>query len=162
MFRAFILASASLCYLSHIPYRLVPHEKWKGGGLLGSLAGWAILWVMPPGGWPAWAALGTAAAFSIWASHWAEKFYGAHDDPRIIIDEVAGVWTAALFLPRAAAPMVLGLVFFRVFDVLKGPWGRAAARLPGGWGVVADDLLAGALAYLCVRLAGMVMPFPPI
>ncbi len=75
-----------------------------------------------------------------------------YDDPRIVIDEVAGVWLACAGLPRTALPMILGFVLFRVFDVWKGPWGRTAARLPGGFGIVADDLAAGVIANLGARL----------
>jgi phosphatidylglycerophosphatase A len=61
------------------------------------------------------------------------------------------VWTACLLLPRLPAPFLLGAFFFRVFDVFKGPWGRAVSRLPGGWGVVADDLVAGVIAFFLTK-----------
>jgi phosphatidylglycerophosphatase A len=47
--------------------------------------------------------------------------------------------------------MLAGLILFRVFDVWKGPWGRAASKLPGGWGVVADDVLAGLIAAFLIQ-----------
>jgi phosphatidylglycerophosphatase A len=96
-------------------------------------------------------------------SHWAEKILAHHDDPRIVIDEVAGLWVAAIAVPRTLGPMMAALILFRVFDVFKGPWCRWAARAPGGWGVVADDLLAGLLANLLLHgfLRGSSLsPFP--
>lgn len=147
-----VLALASVGFVSYLPYKAVPFAKWKGGGFLGSLAGWGAMWLLPHEGPLYWGVLVLIVAVSIPVSHYAEKLLGSHDDPRIVIDEVAGVWVAAAGLPRAMLPMALALVFFRVFDVLKGPWGRWAARAPGGWGVVADDLLAGLLANVLVRV----------
>ena len=53
-------------------------------------------------------------------------------------------------VPVAILPLLAGLVFFRLFDVLK-PFPQLE-RLPGGWGVMLDDLGAGILAHGCVRL----------
>ncbi len=148
-------AAATVAYVGALPYRLVPHKKWKGAGLLGSLAGWALVWLTPGPTAGAWVIFAALVVFSVVASQIAEEQLG-HDDPRIVIDEVAGVWLACIALPRTLWPMTAGLILFRIFDVLKGPWGNAAARLPGGWGIVADDLVAGAiawgLAYLGLRL----------
>lgn len=149
--RRLAVAVASAGFIGFLPYKIVPFAKWKGGGLLGSVAGWGLFWLMPPSGVNVALGLLGMAALAIWSSHLAEKYLGAHDDPRIVIDEVAGVWVAAAFLPREMPAMLGALVFFRVFDVFKGPWGNWAARAPGGWGIVADDLLAGLIANGCVR-----------
>ncbi|MFZ5786292.1 MAG: phosphatidylglycerophosphatase A, partial [Acidobacteriota bacterium] len=83
----------------------------------------------------------------------------AQSDPGpVVIDEVAGQWLAlALLVAAQPRPLSLGLVagsflLFRLFDVVK-PWpiGRLE-RLPGGWGILADDLAAGLAAGL-VHLA---------
>jgi phosphatidylglycerophosphatase A len=129
-----------------LPYRIVPFVKYKGGGLLGSLVGWALAWRCPVNIWTVTA----LTALAILVSHRAEKAL-THDDPRIVIDETAGIWVAVAGLPRQMGPMLGALLLFRFFDVVKGPWGRAAARLPGGWGVVADDILAGLIANVLVR-----------
>lgn len=83
-------------------------------------------------------------------------------DPReVVADEFSG--QAVTFLFVAAAPIsnvwvtgLLGFLFFRVFDILK-PWPiRRFEKLPGGWGILADDLLAGVYAavvlLVCIRL----------
>lgn len=82
----------------------------------------------------------------------AEKALGRHDDPRIVLDEVVGYWWAAAFLPRSWPCALAAFAAFRVFDSLKPPPARQLERLPGGWGVVADDLGAALLAQLAVRL----------
>jgi phosphatidylglycerophosphatase A len=99
----------------------------------------------------------------VWAAGETQRATGLHDDGRIVIDEVAGQIVAlaplvlAGSLPRAAwaVLVVTGFVTFRVFDVWKpGPVAWAERSLPGGAGVVADDLLAGVLAAL-VLAGGM-------
>jgi phosphatidylglycerophosphatase A len=103
------------------------------------------------------------AGLAIWAAGVTQQATGRHDDGRIVADEVAGQIVAlaplclAGALPRTAwaALIVTGFVTFRVFGVWKpGPVGWAERSLPGGAGVVADDLLAGALAAL-VLAGGM-------
>jgi phosphatidylglycerophosphatase A len=150
--RQLLLGLASVGYISILPHRVVPFQKWKGGGLLGSLAGWGLLWLLPPSGPILGTAVLIALVLSIPICGYAERQW-TYDDPRIVLDELVGVWIACWGLPRQMAPMLAGLVLFRVFDVWKGPWGRTAARLPGGWGVVADDVAAGLIAALLIRAA---------
>jgi len=149
-FRGLVLGLATVGGLGLLPYRLVKFKKWKGGGILGTLAGWGLLWAVPAEGWVFWFWFAALLALSVAVSHRAEAWL-TPDDPRIVIDEVIGVWVACAGLPRTLAPMAAGMVLFRVFDVFKGPWGRAAERLPGGWGIVADDLVAGVIAQVLVR-----------
>ena len=95
------------------------------------------------------------SAIGVWASGEAEKTLG-HDANPIIIDEVAGMLVSIWAIPlggRALLGLGLAFVLFRVFDILK-PFGiRRSQALPGGGGVVVDDLLAGALTNLVLRLA---------
>ncbi len=149
--RFFTLGTASVGFIGYIPYRLIPFSKWKGSGFLGTLAGWSLLWLIPAQGTLFWTLLFGVLFLSVWVSHYAEKWL-TYDDPRIVIDELIGVWVSAALLPRTLWPMLGAFILFRFFDVLKGPWGRWVARLPGGFGVVADDILAGILANVCVRI----------
>ena len=91
---------------------------------------------------------------------------GLGDDPAIILDEVAGVWLTLACLPSDLLVMATGLVLFRLFDILK-PWPVSWAdhRVQGGFGVMLDDILAGALAAIAVHvvvwhlnLAGFTFP----
>lgn len=86
----------------------------------------------------------------IWAGGVMEEQYG--NDPSIVtIDELAGQWLALVALPEGALPLLLSLAFFRLFDIAKPGPVDALQRLPGGWGIMLDDLLAGLFANLSVR-----------
>ena len=121
-------------------------------GTFGSLVGvalwalWRALGGVSQGGY----ALGCAllAAVGVWAAGRAEVIFGRHDDGRITIDEVAGMLLSLAWLPARPEVAGLGFVLFRVFDIWKPFPARRAERLPGGLGVVADDLVAGVYANL--------------
>jgi len=96
--------------------------------------------------------LSVVIAAGIWAAGKAEPLLGRHDDPRITIDEVAGMLVSLLFLPPRLETALFGFAAFRVLDIAK-PWPvRRAEALPGGLGVMADDLLAGVGANLAGQL----------
>jgi phosphatidylglycerophosphatase A len=82
----------------------------------------------------------------------AERRLGL-DDGRIVIDEVLGMGLAVVVVPHTVAGMGLGFALFRAFDILKPPPVARMQRLPGGWGIVADDLVAGALAAVVGGIA---------
>jgi phosphatidylglycerophosphatase A len=151
--RFVVLALASAGFISYGPDRVIPFVKWKGGGLLASILAAGILWWAQPGTTSAWILAAATTVLSIPVCHWAEKFMGRHDDPRIVLDEVAGMFIAGAGWAGSWQTLLAALALFRVFDVLKGPWGRWAARMPGGWGVMADDVLAGLIANGILHVA---------
>lgn len=86
-----------------------------------------------------------------------EEIWGK-DHNRVVIDEVAGMCITLLFVPLKWQYTLIGLVLFRFFDILK-PFGiRKLEELPGGWGVMADDVLAGIYANIILQLV-MVFEF---
>lgn len=90
---------------------------------------------------------------AIWAAGRTAREWNAVDDQRIVVDEVAGMLVAGAFVPGTW--MAAGLVFlcFRLFDVWKpAPIRLLEKRLPGGFGVVTDDLLAGVYAGIVARV----------
>jgi phosphatidylglycerophosphatase A len=96
------------------------------------------------------------AVVGAWAAGQEERRAGAHDPPTIVVDEVAGMLIACCGNPRTW-PWVLGLFLaFRAFDVLKPLGINRLQELPGGVGVVADDLLAGLYASLLGQLRHLV------
>ncbi len=82
---------------------------------------------------------------AVWSAHVTEKVLG-HDAKPIVIDEVVGQWITLLFAPRQVYLYLIGFILFRVFDVLKPFPVYQSQRLPGGFGIVTDDALAGLYA----------------
>lgn len=76
---------------------------------------------------------------------------GRHDPACVVIDEVAGMILTLLFVPFSWFAVVAGFLLFRAMDIVKPFPGRRLERLPGGWGIVADDLMAGIYANLVLR-----------
>ncbi len=135
----------------------------KGAGTAGSaVAALAAPWLFLP--LPLWArAAMIAAVFLIGglAAGRAEKILGQKDPNRINIDEVMGQWLTYLpFASLGVWQLVAGFLFFRVFDILK-PWPirRSENWLPGGFGVMIDDAIAGAYGAALLWLATAVLPW---
>lgn len=86
----------------------------------------------------------------------AEVLLGRTDPDEVVIDELVGVWLVLLPFAYEAKgfpwPLLLvAFILFRIFDIAKPGPVRAAERwLPGGWGVMLDDVVAGFLAMLCL------------
>lgn len=81
---------------------------------------------------------------SFWIAGEAEKIFGTKDCQKIVIDEVAGQMLAYLFIAFTWKNALIGFVLFRFFDMVKiFPANWAQKKLPGGFGVVGDDLVAG-------------------
>jgi len=92
-------------------------------------------------------------ALAIWSAGLCARILGKDDPSEVVIDEVAGFLLTVLFLPASWNALLLAFVLFRVFDILKPfPIGTLDKRIPGGTGIVIDDLLAGVYAYLGTRL----------
>ena len=76
-----------------------------------------------------------------------------HKDPSdCVIDELAGQWLACAFVPLTLWGFALAFLLFRLFDMTKLWPVSAAEKLKGGWGIVADDMVAGAIAGVIVML----------
>jgi len=80
-----------------------------------------------------------------------EEIWGK-DHGRVVIDEIAGMCITLLFVPLKWEYIIIGLVLFRFFDILKPLFIRRLEKLPGGWGVMADDVLAGVYANIVLQL----------
>jgi len=98
-----------------------------------------------------------ASAGGTWAAGRTEQRYG-HDARCIVIDEVAGMLVSTLLIPWDPIPLALAFLFFRVFDILKPPPGYQLEALPGGVGIMADDLMAGIYSLLLLLLVGVLVP----
>ncbi len=81
----------------------------------------------------------------------AEDVYGKDGGP-IVIDESAGMLISIIALPKTIALYLTAFLAFRFYDIIKPYPAKAAERLPSGWGVMMDDIVAGAYALLTVRV----------
>ena len=91
-------------------------------------------------------------ALGIIASSRAERILNEKDSCHIVIDEFAGYALSILLLPYTLSSLVVSFLLFRVFDILKPPPIRWIERtIPGGAGVMADDLFAGVYTNLVMR-----------
>jgi phosphatidylglycerophosphatase A len=114
-----------------------------------------------------YAAIAFALALAgVWAAAGAARRLGTHDPQVVVIDEISGQWLACAPLLAGAggamtsgwAGLLVAFLLFRIFDIWKPPPVRRAERLPGGWGVMADDWLAGMYAAILLwvlQLVGM-------
>ena len=82
----------------------------------------------------------------------AEKIYQKKDDQRIVIDEIIGFQITMLPVAITVLHLCVGFVLFRIFDILKPFPINNLQRLPGGWGVVIDDVAAGIYAGVVMLL----------
>jgi phosphatidylglycerophosphatase A len=120
-----------------------------------------------------------AAAIGVWASELVSQRFHEKDPQYIVIDEVSGQHLALLLgclLPVSASRpgliwmgtppglhlwpnllnwkyLLVGFILFRVFDIWKPFPARQAESLPGGWGIMADDWIAGIYAAIALWLA---------
>ncbi|MBD3163114.1 MAG: phosphatidylglycerophosphatase A [Candidatus Latescibacteria bacterium] len=141
---------ATFGFVGHLP---VAPGTWAS--LVTVVLWWRIAPAVPVAGtilfWILLLVAGTAASAAM------ERIYG-HDDGRIVIDEVAGLLVAVAGFPRLLGIAIAAFVLFRLFDILKPPPVYQLQALPGGFGVMADDLAAGIYANLLLRLLLFLFP----
>jgi len=80
-----------------------------------------------------------------------------HDPSRIVIDEWVGQWVALSMMPINIRTGVVAFVAFRIFDIIKPGPVRKMEKIPGGWGIMADDVMAGIMAYFVVLIFNAVI-----
>lgn len=136
-------------------------SRWAPGTVGSAVA--VVIWLAFLAVSPPWIVqLGAALAsipLCILAADWAARRLGRKDPGCIVSDELAGQWIALLAVPPAWPWWLAAFVLFRVFDIAK-PWPmRRLERLPGGIGIVIDDIAAGlyaaAILLIARRLTGL-------
>lgn len=129
-------------------------------GTAGSLAALALFagvrWV----GMPAFelAAIAAVLAIGIWSAHGAERALGRKDPGPVVIDEVLGMLITLALLPVSLTGVLAGFLLFRLFDVVKPFPADRLEHLPGGYGIMLDDAMAGVYAHLVLRVCLWWMP----
>ncbi len=121
-------------------------------GTVGALVAAVALWyIRMDQTYALLAAVIVASVAGVWAGRRVEKIWGS-DPGRFNWDEVAGMMVSLLFLPHTAIVFIAAFIAFRFFDIVKPfPVNRLEA-LPHGWGIMADDLMAGLYANIVVQI----------
>jgi len=105
---------------------------------------WLILWKLGP------TALLVVSLLVFVVGVWSCGVYAARtggvDPSECVIDEVAGQWLACAFAPLSLIGFAIAFALFRLFDISKLWPVSLGERLAGGWGIMTDDMIAGALA----------------
>ena len=91
------------------------------------------------------------------ASDTIVKHSKEHDPSRIVIDEWVGQWVTLSMMPINIMTGVVAFVAFRIFDIIKPGPVRKMEKIPGGWGIMADDVMAGIMAYFVVLIFNAVI-----
>jgi phosphatidylglycerophosphatase A len=145
--RRVILFLASAAYVGYIPV---------ASGTWGTLVAFPLFWIFEPwrhlsiglylGGYIALVAL------ACWIAGRADTILQQHDSHAIVIDEVVGYLAATLFMAPTWENTLVAFFIFRLFDVIKPfPAGLIDRSVPGGTGVVLDDVVSGIYANLVTR-----------
>jgi phosphatidylglycerophosphatase A len=129
-------------------------------GTIGTLVGIPICLVCLPLTWPLrFLVVVVLSALAIFISGRAEMIYQKKDDQRIVIDEIAGFQVAMLPVAVTGLHLCVAFVLFRIFDIWKPFPIRNLQQLPGGWGVVIDDVAAGIYAGIVMLLLTYLLKF---
>lgn len=145
---------ASVCFIGYLPF---------APGTWGTVAGLVIWFLLP---WHSFwfdLILVTVTFFiGIFTSEYIEKQIGEMDPAYIVIDEVVGVWLALAIIPTLTYPKDLALIvlvflIFRIFDIKKFKPIRKLELIGGGFGIMADDILAGIFTGIIVNLGILIL-----
>jgi phosphatidylglycerophosphatase A len=126
----------------------------KGSGTVATVAtlpiAWALNWCGP---YIMMIFIILLFPISVLASDAYEKDKGGHDFPEIVIDEVIGFLITMTWLPATWQVYLAGFLLFRILDIFKPfPIGYLDEKVPGGLGVVVDDVAAGIIANIILQI----------
>ena len=121
-------------------------------GTAASVVTVAAVFLLPPAPL-AWqiAVIAAVTLLGLWSAQAVVAEDPSDPDPHlVVIDEVAGMLIACVALPRTPAYFGAAFLAFRFWDIVKCFPMKQLEHLPGGWGIMADDIAAGVLARLCL------------
>jgi phosphatidylglycerophosphatase A len=123
-------------------------------GTVGALVGIPLV---VAGSWlpaPYWQLPGLVLLFfvAVWTAAKSIEFFGTKDPKPCVIDEIVSLPITFVGTPLDPVTLAVGFVLNRVLDIIKPPPARQFERLPGGWGIVADDVASGIYANLLLQL----------
>ena len=142
---------ATVAYCGYFP--IAPGTVGSAAGLVVYLLVW---WTQSPA--VEIALIVATFAAGTWAATHAERYFGGIDPGPVVIDEVLGMLITLAFIPAGWTAVVAGFVLFRVFDVIKPFPADRLEKFHGGFGIMADDAMAGVYANLALRLLMWLLP----
>jgi len=89
---------------------------------------------------------------SVLSSHFYSLAVGIKDPDSVVIDEIIGMQIAMFGVKPSLSTVLFALVIFRIIDIMKPPPIKVFERLPGGFGITVDDMVAGLYTNLLLRL----------
>jgi phosphatidylglycerophosphatase A len=100
------------------------------------------------------AVIALSFVIGVWLCDVTARNLGVHDHPGIVWDEFVGLWISCIALPAGWPWLLAAFVLFRFFDILK-PWPIRwlDSKVPGGLGIMVDDVLAGLFALALLQIA---------
>ncbi len=124
-------------------------------GTFGSVVGLAFWLLLPPlSGWQQIVLVGAAFFAGVPICSQMEAEYG-HDPRQATFDEVVGQWAALVLVPRTFGYFAASFLIFRALDIWKPFPAHRSQKLPGGWGIMADDLIVGVYTCLLLQIASV-------
>jgi phosphatidylglycerophosphatase A len=131
----------------------------KGGGTVAAAVCALVLFgasaLAPDSGTLRWIVLPVVTVvltvLGIWSGNGVEAGWGK-DSSKVVMDEVVGMLVTVLFQPLRPLTLLIGLLLFRFFDIVKPLGIRQTEALPGGWGVMVDDIVAGVYAGILLMI----------
>ena len=146
-------ALATGLFISYLPPLVFKFKKNTGAGFLGTLWGIPLVIFFPKD-----YVLYLVGLLIFWAlavvicQKVQFKEYRGHDNPKIVIDEIAGYLTAMAFLPRSYGYLIGAFVLFRIFDTIKPFFVKNFDRMENAFGIVFDDVAAGLMANILLQI----------
>ena len=125
----------------------------KMPGTVGSAFAVLLVWLAFPSLlWAQIALVVGTSLLGVWTSQNVSTYLGVKDPSMVVIDEIAGIFVCFLLVPVNIWTLIIGFLLFRLFDIWKpGPIG-ALEKLPGGWGIMLDDLLCGVFVNVLFQI----------
>jgi phosphatidylglycerophosphatase A len=121
-------------------------------GTFGSAVGMLLWLVLPSSTWVQGIVILVIVVVGAWSGSVAERHLGRTDPGQVVVDEVAGMLVTLFFVPVGWAGALGAFLLFRIADIVKPFPANRLERLPGGIGIMADDIMAGVYANLVLRL----------
>lgn len=146
-------ALATGLFISYLPTKVIKFKKNTGAGFLGTLWGIPLVLIAPQDPVLYLIYMLLFWVLAVWVCKKVKfKGYTGHDNPKIVIDEMAGYITAMAFLPRHWTYLLAAFILFRTFDTLKPTPVKTFDKMENAFGVVFDDVTAGLLANIVVQI----------